>query len=125
MANWSEESDVGDHFAGESTRENRIGVDREDCVVTLFKRSQYHVEAPNSFFLRISLGSQIRKGIIHRYEIDIDRYSNDSDIFAAVSVAAGALAENDNDRYGADWEPEYVAKRAHEAAKELLKDLNQ
>jgi len=123
MANWSEESDVGDHFAGESTREQRVGVDRE-VEVTLFKRNQYHETAPDTFFLRVSLGSQIKKGHLFRYDVDIDRYSNDADLFKQVATAAGAIAEQDNEQYSANWEPEYVAKQAHAAAKELLAELN-
>ncbi len=116
MGTWADESDVGDHFAGESIRENRVGVDRE-VEVTLFKRSG------GTFFLRVSLGSQIKQGHLFRYDVDIDRYTNDADLFKQVAIAAGALAEKDITQYGATWDPEYVAKQAQAAAKELLKEL--
>lgn len=121
MVNWADESDVGDHFAGESKRENRVGIDRE-VEVTLFKRN-IGSDNPGTFFLRVSLGSQIKKGHLFRYDVDIERYSNDAELFKQVAIAAGALAERDIGAYGATWDPEYVASQAHAAAKELLKEL--
>ncbi len=117
----AEEQDVGAHFDGESERERKVGVDRE-VVVDIFKRNLGKLAG--TLFLRVSLRSMIKTDIILRYEIDLDRYSSESDFLKMVEVGAAALAEQDCERRGATWDCEYVGQQARKAAAELIHDID-
>lgn len=125
----ADESAVGDKFEGESERERKVGVDRE-VVVDIFKRKFGFLEdngavvKRGSYFLRVSLRSMIDPRIISRFEIDLDKHSTEGEFLKTVMVGGGAIAEADNENRGANWDCDYVAKQAYEAAKELLHDID-
>jgi len=121
MRNIADESAVGHDYEGESLRERAVGHSRE-VVVDIFKRRI----GPNAgtYFLRVSLRSCINPKLISRYEIDMDQYSTEKAFLDMVAIGGGAVAEADNEKRGANWDCEYVAKQAREAAKELLHDIN-
>lgn len=116
----AEEQDVGGHFEGESERERKVG-HGELVVVDIFKRTV----GPHAgtHFLRVSLRNPIRSNLIGRFETDLDRYSNETDFLRIVEAGAGALAEDQCEKWGAKWDCEYIARQAREAAKELLHDI--
>lgn len=118
----AEEQDVGGHFEGESERERKVGHD-ELVVVDIFKRNV----GPDAgtHFLRVSLRNPIKPNLIGRFEADLDRYSNEADFLRVVEAGAGALAEDQCDRWGAKWDCEYVARQAKEAAVELMREINE
>ena len=120
MREVADEQSVGGHFEGESERERSVGHERE-VVVDIFKRAL----GPDAgtYYLRVSLRCPVNPNIITRYEIDLDRYSNETDFLNAVEVGGGAIAEAQCQNRGADWDCEYVARQAREAAKELLHDM--
>lgn len=117
----ADEQAVGGHFEGESERERRVGRDAM-VVVDIFKRNM----GPDAgtYFLRVSLRSQNRPNIITRHEIDLDRYSRESEFLREVEWGGGAIAERQVEVYGDRWDPAYVAKQAREAAYELLHEIN-
>ncbi len=117
----AEEQEVGGHFEGESLREGRVGI-QEEVVVDLFKRVKGSLVG--TYFARVSLRSQVRFAKVYRSDVDMDRYTNESDFLNVVGVAGGALAEADNET-GASWDTEYVAKRARAAASELLHEVSE
>jgi hypothetical protein len=121
----AEEQSVGDHFEGESRRERKVGRSRE-VVVDIFKREAdlSRIGKAGTFFLRVSLRSMTRPKVIMRFEIDIDRYANERDLIKQAMIGAGALAEQDNERRRAKWNPEDIARAGEDAAKELFADLN-
>ena len=124
MRDIADEQDTGAHFDGESKRERKVGVDRE-VVVDIFKRRfDSGEQKAGSYFLRVSLRSMVDPQYISRYHIDLDRYSNEGEFLAMVSIGGGAVAEADNENRGATWDTAYVAKQARDAAKELLHDLD-
>jgi len=96
-------------------------IDRQ-VVVDIFLR-KYGPEA-GTYFLRVSLRSMMNKMLIMRYEIDLDKHTNESAFLKEVEVGAGTIAERDCDVRGATWDCEWVAKQACDAAKELLHDIN-
>ena len=117
----AEEQNVGGHFEGESERERNVGHD-ELVVVDIFKRNI----GPDAgtYFLRVSLRNPIKLNLIGRFEADMDRYSNEADFLKVVEAGAGALAEDQCERWGAKWDCEYVARQAKEAAVELMREIN-
>lgn len=121
MREVADESAVGHDYEGESQREREVGHSRE-VVVDIFKR-RIGPDA-GTYFLRVSLRSMIKPKIISRYEIDLDQYSTEREFLNIVSIGGGAVAESDNEKRGATWDCEYVAKQAREAAMELLHDIN-
>ena len=120
MRDIADESVVGHDYEGESQREREVGHSRE-VVVDIFKR-RIGPDA-GTYFLRVSLRSVINTNIISRYEIDLDKYNSEKEFLNMVSIGGGAVAEADNENRGANWDCEYVAKQAREAAKELLHDI--
>jgi len=116
----ADESAVGHDYEGESQRERKVGHERE-VVVDIFKR-RVGPDA-GTYFLRVSLRSVINTNIISRYEIDLDKYNTEREFLNMVSIGGGAVAEADNVNRGANWDCEYVAKQAREAARELLHDI--
>lgn len=68
---------------------------------------------------RVRITSNVRKGL---------RASNDVPVNAAhrekhIAIAAAACAEHQNEKYGDKHNPDYVAKVAVEAYKDVLKQL--
>lgn len=118
----AEEQDVGGHFEGESNRERQVGHDRE-VVVDLFRRTRGL--SAGTYFMRVSLRSAVRQRLIFRSDVDLDKYSSESDFLKLVEASGGALAEEDNIKYGSNWDIGYVAKQARQAAIELLHDLDE
>lgn len=116
----ADEQNVGGHFEGESERERKVGIERE-VVVDVFKR-RIGPDA-GTHFLRVSLRNPVRSNLIGRFEADLDQYSNEADFLKIVEAGAGALAEDQCAKWGAEWDCEHVAKQACEAAKELLYDI--
>lgn len=124
MRDIADEQDTGSHFDGESKRERSVGVDRE-VVVDIFKRRfDSGEQKAGTYFLRVSLRSMIDPRYISRYHIDLDRYSNEGEFLDMCYVGGGAIAEADNENRGATWDTEYVAKQARDAARELLRDID-
>lgn len=117
----ADEQDVGAHFDGESERERKVGIDRE-VVVNVFRRDVGPLKGTH--FMRVSLRSMIKKNIILRYELDVDKYQSERDFLNAVQIGAGALAEQDCETRGATWDCEHISKVARGAARELLHDIN-
>ena len=118
----AEEQTVGGHFEGESERERKVGHDHV-VVVEVFKRN-VGLDA-GTYFSRVSLRSPVYPKRITRAEIDLDRYTNQSDFFNAVEVAGGAIAEEQCEKHGAKWDCEWVAAQARKAAVELLHEIDQ
>lgn len=118
----ADESSVGHDYEGESERERKVGHERE-VVVDIFKR-RIGPDA-GTYFLRVSLRSIINTNIISRFEIDLDKYNTEKEFLDMVSIGGGAVAEADNENRGANWDCEYVAKQAREAARELMHDISQ
>lgn len=116
----AEEQETGGHFEGESLRERKVGIDRE-VVVDLFQRRLGNLVG--TFYVRVSLRSQVRYARIYRTNVDLDRYVTEGDFLNMVAISAGALAETDNER-GANWDTEYVARRAREGASEIFNEVN-
>ncbi len=120
MHGLAEEQETGGHFEGESLRERKVGI-TEEVVVDLFQRKLGALTG--TYFMRVSLRSQVRYAKIYRSDVDIDRYTTESDFLYHVEVSGGALAELDNE-FGAKWDTEYVAKQARKAASELFREVN-
>jgi len=120
MRQWADEMLVGDRNEGESLRERTVGHSRE-VVVDVFRR-RVGPDA-GTYFLRVSLRSIMKPNIISRCEIDLDRYNTEREFLKHVHTCGGAVAEADNVNRGANWDCDYVAKQAVEAAKELLHDI--
>ncbi len=116
----AEEQETGGHFEGESLRERKVGIDHE-VVVDLFERKLGALTG--TYFMRVSLRSQMRYALIYRSDVDLDRYISESDFLNMVEISAGALAETDNEK-GARWDTEYIAKQARKAASELFREVN-
>ena len=114
----AEEQTVGDRFEGESERERKVGV-QEEVVVDIFQRS-----SDATFFIRVSLRSMINSKIIMRSDLDLDKYSSKAEILKMVAISGGALAEQDCELRGANWDCEYVARQAQSAASDLLKEVD-
>lgn len=124
MREIADEQDTGAHFDGESNRERCVGIDRE-VVVDIFKRNfDSGEQKAGTYFLRVSLRSMINPQIISRYHIDLDRYSNEGEFLDMCYFGGGAVAEADNENRGATWDTQYVAKQARDAARELLRDID-
>ncbi len=121
MRGLAEEQEVGGHFEGESLRERKVGI-TEEVVVDLFQRRLGALTG--TYFMRVSLRSQIRYAKIYRSDVDLDRYTTEGDFLNMVAISGGALAEHDNE-YGAKWDTEYVAKQARKAAAELFREVNE
>lgn len=122
----AEEAHVGGHFEGESKRERKVGHDQE-VVVDIFKRGRnpYALDQkPGTYFMRVSLRCPINPQIITRYEIDIERYTTERELMAEAYKGGGLVATAQIEQRGARWDPDYVAKQAAEAAKELLAEIN-
>jgi len=119
MHGLAEEQETGGHFEGESLRERKVGIEHE-VVVDLFERKLGSLTG--TYFMRVSLRSQIRHAKIYRSNVDLDRYINEHDFLYVVEVSAGALAERDNE-FGARWDTEHVAKQAREKASELFREV--
>jgi hypothetical protein len=102
-------------FAGENYKSNKdLGI-QSLVTVDLFKR-------PNgTFFMRVSLRSDVKRTNISRYEIDLDRHTNESDFLREVEIAGGALAGHQSTLYGDQHDPSECAKAAREAAREILR----
>lgn len=107
----------GSHFEGENKKSNFI-VGRQSLVtVDVFKR-------PNgTHFMRVNLRSVIKPLLTSRYEIDMDKYTNESTFLAMVALAGGAIAERQCDLYGDRHDPDECAKAAQEAAREVLRRI--
>lgn len=121
----AEEQTVGGHFEGESKRERKVGNERE-VVVDIFKRGHdpQNIAKSGTYFMRVSLRSMVDPRIISRFEIDIERYSSESELVQQALIGGGAVAEADIENRGATWDPDHVAKQAAEAMKELLAEIN-
>lgn len=101
-------------FAGEDKQKNKETGVESLVTVTLFQR-------PNStFFVRVSLRSDIRKEVLSRFEVDLDGHGSEDDFLRAVEIAGGALAEHQHETYGDVHDPSDCAKAAKEAAYEIL-----
>lgn len=120
MRQWAEDQLTGDRNDGESKRERDVGHNKE-VVVDIFRRD-FGVDK-GTYFLRVSLRSMISKQIIMRYEIDFDKHNSEDEFLADVQVGGAALAEADNLKRGANWDPGYVAEQAREASRELFHDM--
>jgi hypothetical protein len=121
----ADEQNVGGHYEGESRRERKVGNNRE-VVVDIFKRgvNPYALDQKaGTYFMRVSLRSMIDSRIITRFEIDIDRYSTDSELCKQARIGGGVVSGSDNEKRGARWDTEYVANQAHEAIRELLAEI--
>ncbi len=121
MRGLAEEQETGGHFEGESLRERMVGIEHE-VVVDLFQRKLGALTG--TYFVRVSLRSQVRYAKIYRSDVDLDRYTSESDFLNVVEASGGAIAEADNE-YGARWDTEYVAKQARKAASELFREVNE
>ena len=117
----ADEQSVGGHFDGEGERERSVGIDRL-VVVDVFKR-RVGPDA-GTYFMRVSLRSMVYSRYISRYEIDIDKHNSESEFLFMVLIGGGAVAEADNENRGANWDTDFVAKQARDAAKELLHNFN-
>jgi hypothetical protein len=117
----AEEQNVGGHFEGESERERDAGY-RSLVVVDIFRRDA----GPDrgTYFVRVSLRRPSRPKQLTRFEADLDRYTSEADFLKAVEIGAGAIAEDQCDKYGEKWDCEFVAKQARVAAAELLHEIN-
>lgn len=101
-------------FSGEDKDANRRTGRDSLVTVTLFQR-------PNkSFFMRLSLRSDVRPNVLTRYEIDLDKASSEAEFLRAVEIAGGAAAEHQCQMYGDRHDPDDCAKAAREAAAEIL-----
>jgi len=120
MRQWADEMLTGDRNEGESLRERKVGHSRE-VVVDVFRR-RVGPDA-GTYFLRVSLRSIMMTHIISRCEIDLNRYHTEREFLHHVMLCGGMVAEADNLNRGANWDCDYVAKQAVEAAKELLHDI--
>lgn len=120
MKQVAEEQNVGGHHDGESERERKVGVDAV-VVVDIFKRL-VGLDA-GTHYLRVSLRCPMDKRYITRYEIDLDKYSTESEFLHEVEIGGGAIAEAQCEKRGASWDCEWVAKQAREAAVELLHEI--
>jgi hypothetical protein len=129
----ADEMQTGGHFEGESRRERRVGKDRQ-VIVDIIKRSNNPFRnvspekkpdmwKPNSYFMRVSLRDPIRTDIITRYEIDIDRYTNERDLVAEAFKGGGLVATAQIEKRGATWDPNDIAHLAAEACRELLAEI--
>lgn len=120
----AEENAVGGHYEGESRRERAVGRTRE-VVVDIFKREMNLAELGKvgTYFMRVSLRSAVNPEIILRFDQDISPSTNESELTKIAMIAGGALAEQDCELRGADWDPDLVAKAAKDAAKELLAEI--
>jgi hypothetical protein len=121
MKQIAEEQNVGGHFEGESERERKVGIDSM-VVVDIFKRT-VGIDA-GTYYLRVSLRCPVNTQIITRYEIDLDKYSTESEFLKAVEIGGGAIAEAQCVNRGAKWDCEFVAKQARAAAVELLHEIS-
>ena len=123
----ADEMDVGGHFEGESKRSRLVGRTAE-VVVDILKRkkSRMHL-GPNAhdYFMRVSLRSVMKPWLITRYEIDIDKYSTERELIGAATLGGGVIAETQIENHNDKWDPDFVAKQAAEAMRELLVDLKQ
>lgn len=117
----AEEQNVGGHFDGESERERKVGVDSL-VVVDIFKRL-VGIDA-GTCYLRVSLRCPVDPRIITRYEIDLDKYNTEAEFLKEVEIGGGAIAEAQCAKRGANWDCEHVAKKAREAAVELLHEID-
>lgn len=116
----AEEQNVGGHFDGESERERNVGVNAV-VVVDVFKRL-VGLDA-GTYYLRVSLRCPVDTRIITRYEIDLDKHNTEAEFLREVEIGGGAIAEAQCKKRGANWDCEWVAKQAREAAAELLHEI--
>ena len=122
----AEEQQTGGYFDGESKRERGVGLDQE-VVVDIFKRGfnpNAMEKRPGTYFMRVSLRCPVRPDIITRYEIDIERYTSERELVAEAFKGGGIIATAQIEQRGAKWDPDYVAKQAGEAAREILAEIN-
>lgn len=123
----ADEAHVGGHYEGESKRERKVGHDQE-VVVDIFKRGRTPetvlAGTSGTYFMRVSLRCPMDPKIITRYEIDIERYTTERELMAEAFKGGGLVAVAQIENRGAQWDPDYVAKQAAEAAKELLAEIN-
>lgn len=122
----AEEHGVGGHFEGESKRERKVGYEQE-VVVDILKRGRnpYALDdREGTYFMRVSLRNPIRPEMITRYEIDIERYTTEREFMAEAFKGGGLVAQTQIEKWGATWDPDYVAKQAAEAARELMAEIN-
>jgi hypothetical protein len=119
------EQSVGGHFEGESQRERKVGHTRE-VIVDIFKREANLADLgrAGTYFMRVSLRSAVDSKIIYRHEIDISANTNERELTKMAMIAGGALAEEDCEKRGANWDIGRVAQAAEEAAKELLAEIS-
>ena len=111
------EENQGDKFEGENYANNRLLGVQSLVTVDLFKR-------PNdTHFVRVSLRSDVKPELITRSEIDMDRYTNQTDFLHTVYIAGAACAERQCEEYGDRHDPVECAKAASDAARELLNGL--
>ena len=124
----ADEHAVGGHFDGESQRERKVGHDQE-VVVDILKRGRnpYALDQQaGTYFMRVSLRNPMpgKTNRITRYEIDIERYTTERELLEQAFKGGGLVAQTQIENSGANWDPDYVAKQAAEAARELLSDIN-
>ena len=101
-------------FSGEHKESNRRLGTESLVTVDLFKR-------PNeTFFMRVSLRSNVRPIIISRHEVDLDRYTGEREFLKMVLLDGGALAEHQDQTLGDSHDPAECAKAAVRAATEIL-----
>jgi hypothetical protein len=101
-------------FAGENKASN-FKTGRESLVtVDLFKRTN------GTFYMRVSLRSDVKPNVLSRYEMDMDRYAGEKEFLDSVMVAGGALAEHQYTMYGDRHDPDECARAARELARDIL-----
>lgn len=115
----ADEQSTGVDFEGESERERSVGKDRL-VTVDIFKRTTG--SAKGTYWLRVSLRCPTKPQLITRHEIDLDTFISERDFLRAVEIGGGAIAERQCEKYGADWDCEFVASQAKSAAQELLRE---
>lgn len=116
-----EEQAVGGPFEGESPRDLKAGVDR--CVAcNIYKR----VGLKDSYFMRVTLRSKTpgRSDILRQANMEVDRYSNDTDLAKVAYVMGGNLAIDDMEKVpGVIWDVGYVAQEAVDEFYAFMKTL--
>ena len=107
----------GTNFEGENYANNKRLGTQSLVTVDVFKRGN------GTHFMRVSLRSVRKPEIISRYEVNLDKYTNEADFLGEVAIAGGALAERQCQMYLDTHDPTECAKAAREAAVEVFRRL--
>lgn len=73
-------------------------------------------------FLKVSISSEVRTSLWSEYLVPMDKYSNESDFLKEVGIAAGALAEYQNESYGDNHDPSEFVSVAVKQARTLYNE---